>query len=215
MCCDENVIFIGCFQSCDNIQTLILLDFAGYYRLRYEFNGAVINKRFYGTLTDGKLLIPKGLFNENSSQTFELTDDEGVLIGCYKITIYPTQQYVVPSIIPAVNISNYNCINGDVTFTLGFGFTAWEQADLFKTGSKFKISFIGASSATYINFSAGLDYTSMFEITDFDALPLNFGCDVQIQSVGCETPIYIQLVTYSNLRDENLIFNIPPTLINP
>lgn len=215
MCCDENVMNIGCFQSCDNIQTLIEVDFAGYYRLRYEFNGAVINKRFYGTLNNGNLIIPKGLFNENSSQTFELTDDEGTLIGCYKITIYPTQQYVVPSIIPVINITNYACIDGDVTFTLGFGFTAQQQADLFKTGTKFKISFIGASSVTYTNLSAGLSYTSMFIIDDFDLLPLNFGCDVSIQSAGCETPIYVQLVSYSDLRDENLIFNIPPTLIDP
>lgn len=215
MCCDEDVIFLGCFQSCEPIQTEIDRDYEEYLRVKQDFNGAVINERFLGTLNDGKLVIPAGLFNEDYMTQFELLTDAGVRIGCYKIKTYPTQTYVQKSIIPTVTVSDYECIDGTISFNLSFLFTAEDQGKLFKNDSFFKVGFIGGSVTEYDNFSNGLNYTTGFIIENIDNLPRPFGCSVLMQAADCSTDIVIYLQSYSNLKDENLILNIPHQIITP
>jgi len=214
MCCDDDIIDLGCWQSCDQIKTLISIDYEGYFRMTYIFNGAVINGRFKGTKDNGKLVLPAGLFNEDYVTRFELFDDEMVKIGCYKVKIYPTQEYVQKSIIPIVTASDYNCSEGSVTFTLRFEFTAEDQLRLLQNGSNFRVQFEGFGSSYNIsNLTSGLIFTTGFEVSDINALTIPFGCDIEIVVESCPSEIAIKLVSYSDMKDENLIFNIPTQII--
>jgi len=214
MCCDDDIIDLGCWQSCDQIKTLISIDYEGYFRMTYIFNGAVINGRFKGTIDNGKLVMPAGLFNEDYVTRFELFDDEMVKIGCYKVKIYPTQEYVQKSIIPIVTASDYNCSEGSVTFTLRFEFTAEDQLRLLQNGSNFRVQFEGFGSSYNIsNLTSGLIFTTGFEVSDINALTIPFGCDIEIVVESCPSEIAIKLVSYSDMKDENLIFNIPTQII--
>jgi len=215
MCCDEDVIFLGCFQSCEPIQTEMDRDYEEYLRVKQDFNGAVINQRFLGTLNEGKLVIPSGLFNEDYMTQFELLTDAGEHIGCYKIKTYPTQTYVQKSIIPTVSVSDYECIDGTISFNLSFLFSAIDQERLFKNSSIFKVGFIGGLVTEYGNFSNGLNYTTGFVIENIDNLPRPFGCSVKMQAADCKTDIVIYLQSYSNIKDENLILNIPHQIVTP
>ena len=213
MCCDDDIIDLGCWQSCDQIKTLISIDYEGYFRMTYIFNGAVINGRFKGTKDNGKLVLPAGLFNEDYVTRFELFDDEMVKIGCYKVKIYPTQEYVQKSIIPIVTASDYNCSGGSVTFGLSFTFTTEDKYRLLQNGSKFRIVFEGIGSYNISNLTSGLIYTTGFEVSDINALTTPFGCDIELLVESCPSEIVIKLISYSNMKDENLIFNIPTQII--
>lgn len=213
MCCDDDIIDLGCWQSCDSIKTLIEIEYEGYFRTSYNFNGAIINRRFKGTKDNGKLVLPAGLFNEDYVTRFELFDDEKAKIGCYKVKIYPTQEYVQKSIIPIVTASDYNCSEGSVTFALRFEFTAEDQLRLLTDGSKFRIVFEGFGQFNVTNLTAGLLFNGSFEVDDINALTIPFGCDIEILVESCPGEIVIKLVSYSNMKDENLIFNIPTQII--
>jgi len=213
MCCDDDIIDLGCWQSCDSIKTLIEIEYEGYFRISYNLNGAIINKRFKGTKDNGKLVLPAGLFNEDYVTRFELFDDEKVKIGCYKVKIYPTQEYVQASIIPIVTASDYNCSEGSVTFTLRFEFTAEDQLRLLQNGSNFRVQLEGFGSYNISNLTSGLIYTTGFEVSDINALTIPFGCDIEILVESCPSEIVIKLISYSNMKDENLIFNIPTQII--
>ena len=213
MCCDDDIIDLGCFQSCDQITTLIEIPYEGYFRLTYLFNGAVINRRFKGTRVNNKLVIPSGLFNEDYVTKFELFDDEETKIGCYKVKIYPTQEYVQASIIPDVIVEDYSCTGGEVNFRLLFEFTAEDQARLLTDGSKFRIVFVGVSDCSVSNLSSGLIFNGSFEVDDINTLPIPFGADIQIIYDSCPTEIMLKLVSYLGMKDENLIFNIPTQVI--
>jgi len=213
MCCDDDIIDLGCWQSCDSIKTLIEIEYEGYFRISYNFNGAIINKRFKGTIDNGKLVLPAGLFNEDYVTRFELFDDEMTKIGCYKVKIYPTQEYVQKSIIPIVTASDYNCSEGSVTFTLRFEFTAEDQLRLLQNGSNFRVQLEGFGSYNISNLTSGLIYTTGFEVSDINALTIPFGCDIEIFVESCPSEIAIKLVSYSDMKDENLIFNIPTQII--
>ncbi len=223
MCCDDDIIDLGCWQSCDSIKTLIEIEYEGYFRISYNFNGAIDNRRFKGTIDNGKLVLPAGLFNEDYVTRFELFDDEKVKIGCYKVKIYPTQEYVQKSIIPIVTASDYNCSEGNelqlpspessVTFALRFEFTAEDQLRLLNDGSKFRIGFEGFGEFNVTNLTAGLLFNGSFEVDDINALTIPFGCDIEILVESCPSEIVIKLISYSNMKDENLIFNIPTQII--
>jgi len=218
MCCDDDIIDLGCWQSCDSIKTLIEIEYEGYFRISYNFNGAIDNRRFKGTIDNGKLVLPAGLFNEDYVTRFELFDDEMTKIGCYKVKIYPTQEYVQKSIIPIVTASDYNCSEGSVTFTLRFEFTAEDQLRLLQNGSNFRVQFedfgsYNISNYNISNLTSGLIYTTGFEVSDINALTTPFGCDIEILVESCPSEIAIKLVSYSNMKDENLIFNIPTQII--
>ena len=215
MCCDDDIIDLGCWQSCDSIKTLIEIEYEGYFRMSYNFNGSIINRRFQGTRLNGKLVMPAGLFNEDYVTRFELFDDEKVKIGCYKVKIYPTQEYVQKSIIPIVTASDYNCSEGSVTFTLRFEFTAEDQLRLLTDGSKFRIGFEGFGEFNVTNLTAGLLFNGSFEVDDINALTIPFGADIEIFVESCPSEILIKLVSYSDMKDENLIFNIPTQNIIP
>ena len=215
MCCDDDIIDLGCWQSCDSIKTLIEIEYEGYFRMSYNFNGSIINRRFQGTRLNGKLVMPAGLFNEDYVTRFELFDDENVKIGCYKVKIYPTQEYVQSSIIPIVTASDYNCSEGSVTFTLRFEFTAEDQLRLLQNGSNFRVQFEGFGSYNISNLTSGLIYTTGFEVDDINTLNIPFGCDIEIFVESCPSEILIKLVSYSDMKDENLIFNIPTQNIIP
>ena len=213
MCCDDDIIDLGCWQSCDSIKTLIEIEYEGYFRISYNFNGAVINRRFKGTIDNGKLVLPAGLFNEDYVTRFELFDDEKAKIGCYKVKIYPTQEYVQKSIIPIVTANDYNCSEGSVTFALRFEFTAEDQLRLLQNGSNFRVQFEGFGSYNISNLTSGLIYTTGFEVDDINALTIPFGADIEIFVESCPSEILIKLVSYSDMKDENLIFNIPTQII--
>jgi len=213
MCCDDDIIDLGCWQSCDQIKTLIEIEYEGYFRITYLFNGAIINKRFKGTKDNGKLVLPAGLFNEDYVTRFELFDDEMVKIGCYKVKIYPTQEYVQKSIIPIVTASDYNCSEGSVTFGLSFTFTTEDKYRLLQNGSKFQIGFEGFGEFYASNLTAGLLFNGSFEVDDINALTTPFGCDIELLVESCPSEIVIKLISYSNMKDENLIFNIPTQII--
>ena len=220
MCCDDDIIDLGCWQSCDSIKTLIEIEYEGYFRISYNFNGAIINRRFKGTKDNGKLVLPAGLFNEDYVTRFELFDDEMTKIGCYKVKIYPTQEYVQKSIIPNISIQNYSCVGGGITFQLDFEFDDInDMYKVFKNGSFFRFSFIAndgtQEAGTLTNLSSGLIDSGGIEIDDILLVPNPFSCDVELVgniSGVCPTTLAFQLDSFSNMN-ENTIFNIPTQII--
>lgn len=88
MCCDE-VIDLGCVNSCDDVVTPIALIGTDTYYVRFMFNNSLIERVFTTTGVGGFMEVPASVFNEFGPVTFSIYDSQDEFINCYKFNVSP------------------------------------------------------------------------------------------------------------------------------
>ena len=91
--CCENPIDLGCVSSCDDVVTNITASCAQQYLVTFEFNGATFSRRVSHNDDAGYFTIPAGTFNENYNTTFQVYDQAGEFVACYKVKTTPSASF--------------------------------------------------------------------------------------------------------------------------
>jgi len=149
MCCDD-IIDLGCVSSCSDIVTNVatVCDFT--YTITYEFNGALITyTRTYNGNNDF-VKIPASLFNEDSSTTFKMYDNNGELLSCYKVRISPgaavNQGGITDYITSQTVIEDNGCSNNIRQYSI---FINFNDKNLLQNGSKILLDLSIAPTHSY------------------------------------------------------------------
>lgn len=119
--CCENPIDLGCRSACAPITLPVVISETAFYTIVYEFAGALISREFEAVPVDGYLQVPSYVFNESQYVTFQIYDNDKVLVGCFKASMLSgntTIEHTPPSPLVRVdtimfaNPTHQACING-------------------------------------------------------------------------------------------------------
>ena len=209
MCC-ENPINLGCFNSCENILTNVVLVGTWTYTIVYDFNGAEITQTFTTTGNSAsKLEIPHTLFNESSDTTFALYDNEGDYINCFKFNIVPST-FVVNTDDSINTVSSYEfeaCSNSQLTgkFLIEFAnYDALQNGTTFNFTPDVDVVPSGSTTITLTALSGGISVSgTTITIVDKTLLPPDFIIKINaiIVNVDCLETMFIggTVTAYSNI----------------
>lgn len=92
-CCTE-ILSLGCFDSCEDIETGLTAPQAGTYIIKSD-NAEIVS--FTLGLGD-EIIIPGGYFNENGTTEFQIILPDGNVFtsgdyDCFSVTINPSNSY--------------------------------------------------------------------------------------------------------------------------
>jgi hypothetical protein len=180
MCCD-NPIDLGCFNSCENILTNVSLVGTWTYTIVYNFNNSEVTQTFTTTGNNAnKLEIPYNLFNESTSTTFALYDNEGAYINCFKFNMV-SSTFIVNTDDSLNTVSSYQfdgCATSKLTgkFIIEFSnYDALQNGTTFNFTPDIDIIPSGSTTATLTAISTGITVSgTTITIVDKTLLPLDF-----------------------------------------
>lgn len=164
-CCNENIIDLGCVDSCNKI---ILTLGTGVYApnelyIMYEYNGA-IKKILITIISDtGEPIIDMSIFNEDYVIKFSLYKvSDNTLLNCYKVKVLPCEQgLIIPNIVnnlvgSITQCIGYTCIDNKTKLDISIELS---NISAVKNGSRIYIAYdidIPASSIELVSSELGI-----------------------------------------------------------
>lgn len=211
MCCEE-VIDLGCVNSCDDIVTPVELIGTDTYYVRYMFNNSEIERTFTATGVDGYLEVPASIFNEFGPVTFALYDSQDAFINCYKFDVSPRTVIVEDTeLITVLNSSvEYVSESCDGTYTNVILQVLLSDYTLFSDDAViyFRVNKTIPTEARFIahdgsSLTAGPD-TNSFIIPDASSITSgNMTIILQLVNPGCASAVAVEIrvLNYSGLDE--------------
>lgn len=88
MKCCTNIISLGCFNVCEDIDTGLVASEDGTHIIEIKFNNIMIKKEV-DLLIGDPFLLPKMYLNENAELIISIKQPSGYLEDCYSIYTKP------------------------------------------------------------------------------------------------------------------------------
>lgn len=207
MCCD-NPIDLGCKCSCDAIT--LDLGLFGYHKVtvKYNLNGASIERTESYNFTTGDYILQPGFFNEDMATTFGVYDQNGDIIQCYKIKIEACADYseaVTDTELSTTGVIGLvSCVGSTLTVDLTVTFS---DTDALQDGVVISFvdpAFTVVSVQSYMT-NDGTDIT-ITDVAAMIAAPAQFTIRVSYSNPSCAAKeVREQVASYSTLASGYVI----------
>jgi hypothetical protein len=219
MCCN-NPTDLGCKNSCEAITLDIGVTGQRKIFIRYDLNGAEVERAYTVDMDSEVLTLPADFFNEDLDTTFGVFDQNGTQLACAKVKIMPcaksgdAEENTVDT---SCLIGFISCTTNTLTFQVAIQFS--DNAAI-EDGTVIRLGFVSSidSFTPDIEVPPGVTYLDVNNdneiiILDAAAMFAGAGCVVRVKTnnSGCSNTIDIktQVESYDGLAAGYNVGNNP------
>ncbi len=219
MCCN-NPTDLGCKNSCEEISLDIGVSGQRKIFIRYDLNGAEVERAYTVDMDTETLTLPSDFFNEDLDTTFGVFDQNGTQLACAKVKIRPcakSSEAETNTVDTECFVGFISCTSNTLTFDVAVTFS--DEAAI-EDGTIIRLGFV----SEYAQFSPDvevppattyLDVNNDNEIIILDAAAMfaGAGCVVRFKTnnSGCGSTVDVkaQVESYDGLAAGYNVGNNP------